>query len=186
VVGVVAAILRQSAVPPLRWLVAIYVNIARGTPLFIQILIIYFLLPIVGIDVDRFTAGVMALGFNSGAYISEMIRGALTSIAPGQIEAARALAMPRHWIWLRIILPQTFALILPPMTVELTALLKGSALLSVIGVVELTRSAQYIIAVTFQPLHTWVEVVALYFIMCFALGLLTQYIQRATVTYRVA
>lgn len=177
-VGVLTAVLRQSDVAPLRACVSVYTNIARGTPLFMQILVIYFLLPAVGIDVDRNVAGVMALALNSGAYISEMIRGALTSIAPGEIEAAQALNLPGHWIWLRIVMPQVFTLILPPLTIEFAALVKGSALLSIIGVVELTRSAQEIISNTFEPLPTWVETALIYFAICFCLGQTTRLMRR--------
>jgi His/Glu/Gln/Arg/opine family amino acid ABC transporter permease subunit len=179
--GVLAAVLRQSNVAPLRACVAIYANIVRGTPLFMQIMVIYFLLPAVGIDVNRVVAGVIALSLNSGAYISEMIRGALTSIAPGEIEAAQALAMPNHWIWLRIVLPQVFTLILPPLTIEFAALVKGSALLSIIGVVELTRSAQQIISATFEPLPTWVETALIYFVICFCLGQMTRIMRNISV-----
>ena len=179
-VGVAAAVIRQSAIGPLRAVVAVYVNIVRGTPLFMQILVIYFLFPAAGIDVDRQVAGVMALAVNSGAYISEMIRGALTSIPRGEIEAAQALAMPNRWIWLRILLPQVFTLILPPLTIEFAALVKGSALLSIIGVVELTRSAQQIISDTFEPLPTWVETAIIYFVICFCLSQVTRLMQRAT------
>jgi polar amino acid transport system permease protein len=179
IVGVAAAVVRQSAIAPLRACIAVYLNLVRGTPLFMQILVIYFLLPAVGIDVDRQVAGVLALGVNSGAYISEMIRGALTSIPRGEIEAAQALAMPNRWIWLRIILPQVFTLILPPLTIEFAALVKGSALLSIIGVVELTRSAQQIISDTFEPLPTWVETAVIYFVICFCLSQATRLMQRA-------
>ncbi len=184
VLGVLLAIAFQSGNRVLQFLVRCQVSFARGTPLFIQIMVIYFLLPALKIDVPRFHAGVIALGFNSSAYISEMIRGAILTIPSGQIEAARALALPRRLIWLHIRLPQVFALILPPLTVEFAALLKGSALLSVIGVVELTRSAQQIIGYSFAPTSTWLQVGVLYFIMCYVLALTTKYMQRATTAYR--
>jgi polar amino acid transport system permease protein len=180
-VGILAALLRQSHIKPLRACVVLYTNAARGTPLFMQILVIYFLLPAVGIDVNRVVAGVFALGLNSGAYISEMIRGALTAIAPGEIEAAQALALPRRWIWLRIILPQVFTLILPPLTIEFAALVKGSALLAIIGVVELTRSAQQIISDTFDPLPTWAETALIYFVICFCLGQATRLLRHLAI-----
>src|SRR4029077_6875806 len=101
-VGIAAAILRRSTLAPLRWAVAFYVSFIRGTPLFVQILIIYFLLPRIGLDFSPLQAGIVALSINSAAYISEMIRGALTAIPVGQIEAAKALAIPRPWIWLKI------------------------------------------------------------------------------------
>jgi ABC-type amino acid transport system permease subunit len=137
-----------------------------------------------GLDLSKFYAGVLALSLNSGAYVSEMIRGGLSAVPSGQIEAARALSLPPPLIWRHIILPQVFILILPPLTVEFIALVKASALLSVIGVVELTRTAQQIVAATFQPVGIYVTTGALYFAMCFALGALTSRLERATVVYR--
>ena len=159
-------------------LITVYVSFIRGTPLLIQILIIYYLLPAVGIDIPPFGAGVIALGVNGGAHIREIVRGALTAIPAGQIEAARALALPRRLIWTRIILPQVFALVLPPLTVEFSALLKGSALISVIGYVELTRQSQYLLASTAHPFIIWLLTALLYFAMCFALATVTDRIQR--------
>jgi len=95
------------------------------------------------------------------------------------------MGMRRSLIWRRITLPQVFALILPPLTVEFTALLKASALLSVIGVVELTRTAQQIVAATFKPIEIWVTVGVLYFVMCFVLAALTRRLERATLVYRL-
>ena len=114
-----------------------------------------------------------------------MIRGGLTAIARSQIEAARALGMRHSLIWRRIILPQVLTVILPPLTVEFASLVKYSALLSVIGVVELTRTAQQIIAATYKPIEIWLTVGVLYFIMCFALGFLARRIERATAVYRL-
>ena len=177
IIGVAAAITAQRG-SILRWLITVYVSFIRGTPLLIQILIIYYILPAVGIDIPPFGAGVIALGVNGGAHIREIVRGALTAIPPGQIEAARALALPRRLIWARIILPQVFALVLPPLTVEFSALLKGSALISVIGYVELTRQSQYLLASTAQPFIIWLLTALLYFAMCFALATVTDRIQR--------
>ena len=185
VVGIALALALQTTFLPLVYFVRVYISFARGTPLFIQILIVFFILPSVGIDISRFTSGVVALSLNSGAYISEMIRGGLTAIARSQIEAARALGMRRSLIWRRIILPQVLTVILPPLTVEFASLVKYSALLSVIGVVELTRTAQQIIAATYKPIEIWLTVGVLYFIMCFALGFLTRGIERATAVYRL-
>jgi His/Glu/Gln/Arg/opine family amino acid ABC transporter permease subunit len=184
-VGIALAFALQSGIRPLIHLVRLYISFIRGTPLFIQILVVFFILPSIGIDISRFTSGVVALSLNSGAYISEMIRGGLTAIARSQIEAGRALGMRRSLIWRRIILPQVFTVILPPLTVEFASLLKYSALLSVIGVVELTRTAQQIIAATFKPIEIWLTVGVLYFVMCFTLGMLTRRIERATAVYRL-
>lgn len=183
-VGIALTLALQTGIRPVRGLVRLYISFARGTPLFIQILIVFYILPSIGLDISRFFSGVIALSLNSGAYVSEMIRGGLSAIPKGQIEAARAFGMSRALIWRRITLPQVFAIILPPLTVEFTALLKASALLSVIGVVELTRTAQQIVAATFKPIEIWLTVGVLYFIMCFALGALTRRIERATIVYR--
>jgi His/Glu/Gln/Arg/opine family amino acid ABC transporter permease subunit len=165
---------RRHRFAPLRVLAGIYISFARGTPLFIQVLIVYFTLPVIGLDVNQFVAGVIALSFNSAAYITEIIRGGLNAIAPGQIDAARAIGLKRWLIWRDIILPQTFVVILPPLTIELTAVLKASALLSVIAVVELTRKAQEVISDNFRPVEIWVTVGVLYFVMCRALGMVTK------------
>ena len=183
-VGVGLAVAMQSRLRLLRAFVRAYISFARGTPLFIQIMLVFFVLPSLGLDLPRFCAGVIALSLNSGAYIAEMIRGGLTAIPRGQVEAARALSMPRTLMWRHIILPQVLTLILPPLTVEFTGLLKGSALLAVIGIVELTRSGQQMVAATFKPLEIWLTVGIFYFVMCYALAALTRYLERTTQVYR--
>jgi polar amino acid transport system permease protein len=177
--GVFAAVVAQAGVP-FRVLIATYVSFIRGTPLLVQLLVIFYVLPKVGLDVSPFWAGVVALGVNGGAHIREMIRGALTAIPPGQVEAARALAMPRFWIWARIVLPQVFVLILPPLTVEFSALLKGSALISIVGYVELTRQAQYQLATSSHPYAVLVATAAIYGVLCLAVGELTHQLRRSS------
>ncbi|HMK68940.1 MAG TPA: amino acid ABC transporter permease [Stellaceae bacterium] len=177
--GVLAAVVAQAGAP-LRVLIATYVSFIRGTPLLVQLLVVYYLLPRAGLDVTPFWAGVVALGVNGGAHIREMIRGALTAIPPGQIEAARALAMPRFWIWARIVLPQVFVLILPPLTVEFSALLKGSALISIVGYVELTRQAQYQLSTSSHPYAILIATAAIYGVMCLAVGEVTRQMRRGS------
>jgi His/Glu/Gln/Arg/opine family amino acid ABC transporter permease subunit len=183
-VGLGLLLIRQTRVRVLHYLVAVYISLMRGTPLFVQILTVYYALPAIGLNLPRFQAGVIALSLNSGAYVTEIIRGGLTAIPRGQVEAARALGMGGLLIWRRIVLPQVFALILPPLTVEFTALLKGSALLSIIAVVELTRKAQQVIAVTYRPVETWIAVALLYFAMCFVLGDVTRRMEKRAAAYR--
>ena len=183
-VGIALAVAQRARLRMLRGFVSVYISFARGTPLFIQIMLVFFVLPSLGFDIPRFCAGVIALSLNSGAYIAEMIRGGLTAIPKGQVEAARALSMPRSLMWRHIILPQVLALILPPLTVEFTGLLKGSALLAVIGIVELTRTGQQMVAATFKPLEIWLMVGIFYFVMCYALAALTRYLERTTQVYR--
>jgi polar amino acid transport system permease protein len=180
VVGVVITLLRQSRFRALRYLASAHVSFARGTPLFIQILVVYYALPGIGIEVPRFSAGVIALSLNGGAYISEMIRGGLSAVPKGQVDAARALGMRSPLIWRHVRLPQVFILILPPLAVEFAALLKASSLLSVIAVIELTRTAQGIISDSFRPVEIWITTGALYFCMCYGLTAVTRRLERLT------
>ncbi len=184
VVGVLLTIIRQSRIKPLEAAASIYISLMRGTPLFIQILIVYFGLSEIGVDLPRFLAGVIALSLNSGAYITEMIRGGLTAIPPGQRDAAKALGMPNRYLWGHILLPQVLFLIMPPLTIEFTGLLKASALLSVIGVVELTRTSQEIIIGTFRPVELWLTAATFYFVMCFVLGAVARRFERVAAAYR--
>jgi len=184
VVGILLTLIREVRIRSLDALASVYISLMRGTPLFIQILLVYFGLSAVGLDLPRFHAGVIALSLNSGAYITEMIRGGLTAIPPGQRDAARALGMPNRYVWGHILLPQVLFLILPPLTIEFTGLLKASALLSVIGVVELTRTSQQIIIETFRPVELWLTTAMLYFVMCFALGAVARRLERLAAVYR--
>lgn len=179
-VGLVLTALRQAGIRSLDWGCRLYISLMRGTPLFIQILIVYYLLPAVGLDLPPFLAGAVALSLNSGAYVTEIIRGGLHAVPAGQVDAARAFGMSSALRWRRVILPQALIAVLPPLTVEFTALLKASALLSVIAVVELTRTAQQIIAATFRPIELWLDAALLYFIMCFLLGQVARRLERWT------
>jgi His/Glu/Gln/Arg/opine family amino acid ABC transporter permease subunit len=184
VVGVALTVLRASGIRVLGSLAALHISLARGTPLFIQILVVYYALPAIGLDVPRFAAGVVALSLNGGAYIAEMIRGGLSAIPRGQIDAARAVGMKSSLVWRHIRFPQVFVLILPPLTVEFAALLKASSLLSVIAVVELTRTAQGIISNSFRPVEIWITAGILYFVMCYALTAVTRRFERLAALWR--
>jgi|SRR5579872_56727 len=164
-------LLRAAPWRAVRWIARAYVSFIRGTPLLVQILFVYYALPgLTGLDVPAFAAGVMALGANSGAFTSEILRGGLSAIAPGQFEAACALGLSRFHTWSRVIVPQLMRLILPPLLNELTTLVKASALLSVITVVELTRTAQDVMNTTYRPLGALLVAAATYFVMLFALS----------------
>src|SRR5262245_27504648 len=183
-VGIALTLALQAGIAPLRVVVRVYISFVRGTPLFIQIFIVYFVLPRVGLNVSNFVAGVLALSLNSAAYISEMLRGGLAALPRGQIEAARAVGMSELLIWRRIILPQIFVFILPPLTIEFTGLVKASSLLMIIGVIELTRTAQQVISTTYRSIEIWLTVGAIYFILCFGIGLVARKVESATRFYR--
>ena len=174
VVGFILILMRMSSMRPIKYLAEIYISIFRGTPLLLQIFFIYYALPgLLGIDLPPFIAGVLALSLNSGAFVTEVLRGGISAIPRGQFEGASALGLKRRVIWGRIILPQVFIMILPPLTNELTMLVKASPLLSVITVVELTRTAQQIMMLTYRPVEVMLAAAALYFIICFTLNRLT-------------
>ena len=174
IVGFILILMRMSPLRPIKYLAEIYISIFRGTPLLLQIFFIYYALPgLLGIDLPPFIAGVLALSLNSGAFVTEVLRGGISAVPRGQFEGASALGLKRRVIWGRIILPQVFIMILPPLTNELTMLVKASPLLSVITVVELTRTAQQIMILTYRPVEVILAAATLYFVICFMLTRLT-------------
>ncbi len=145
-----AARLSRLAVSPLRS-GATYVSVFRGTPALIQLFILYFGGPQIGIQLDAFEAGVIGLGVNIGAYMTETIRGAIIAVDKGQTEAARTLGLSRWQTMRKVILPQAMRLMIRPLGVNINALIKGTALVAAISVVELTYTAQRYIGSTYKP-----------------------------------
>ena len=144
----------------------IYVDFIRGTPLLVQIFIIYFALPIIlGVRVEPFVAAVAACSINSGAYVAEIFRAGIQSIDKGQMEAGRSLGMSWGQTMIHIVIPQAFRRIIPQLGNEFIAMLKDSSLVSVIGFEELTRKGQLIIASTYGSLEIWTAVAIIYLIM---------------------
>jgi His/Glu/Gln/Arg/opine family amino acid ABC transporter permease subunit len=157
---------------------AVYVEIVRGTPLLVQILFVYFVLPTFGINLPAYASGVLALTLNAAAYISETIRAGILSIDAGQMEAARALGMSYWQAMRRIILPQTFRRVVPPLTNEGIALLKDSSLVSVIGLTELARTGQELASRYAAPLTIWPFVALLYLVLTFPLTRVAERLER--------
>jgi polar amino acid transport system permease protein len=129
-------------------------SFVRGTPLLVQIFLCYYVLPSIGVDLEPLSAGVLAISLNSTVFLSETMRGGLQTIDPGQIEASLALGLRRSVIWHRVLLPQLLIRILPMLVNELTIIIKGTALLSVITVVEVMRTAQQLAAASFRPFES--------------------------------
>ena len=178
-IGIVVALVRLSDFRILRWLGNVYVDFIRGTPLLIQIFLVYFALPsIIGHRVVAFFAAISACSINSGAYVAEVFRGGIQSIDVGQMEAGRSLGMT-WWQTMRyIILPQAFKRIIPPLGNEFIAMLKDSSLVSVIGFEELTRRGQLIIARTYASFEIWMAVAIIYLILTFTVARLTGLLER--------
>ena len=156
-----------------RWahrILAIYISFIRGTPLLVQIFLIYYVSPVIGLDIGPFTAGILAITLNSAAFVVEILRGGLASVPQGQFEAARALGLKGPALWGKVILPQTFISCIPPLVNEFTQVLKATALLSTITIVELMRVSQQIFTANYRPVEVLTGAFIIYFLMCFAVS----------------
>lgn len=165
-----AAGLSQSAAA--RGVAAFYVSFFRGVPLLVQLLISYYCLPLIGLNVPSSVAAVGTLALCTGAYLAEILRGGFLGIPVGLIEAARMVGISRTQILTRIEVPLAVRLTLPSLVNETTMMVKASSLISVVGVLELTRLAQNIATSTFQPLEIYLTAGAIYFVINGAIGLL--------------
>lgn len=180
-IGLVVGVARICSYKVLRILAAVYADCIRGTPLLVQIFLIYFALPIAtGTRVDPFAAAVLACGINSGAYVSEIFRAGIQAVDAGQMEAGRSLGLTWGQTMRYIILPQAIKNILPPLGNEFIAMLKDSSLVSVIGFEELTRRGQLIIAQTYGSFEIWLTVAALYLAMTLAISRLIAFLEAKT------
>lgn len=163
--GMAVALMRNSKSRGLRAIAFAYVSIFRGTPLLVQILLIYFGLPHYGIVMGPIPSALLALTLFAAAYLSEIFRAGINSVDPGQWEAAESMSMG-YWVCLRrIILPQAFRIALPPMGSRLIALIKDTSLASTITVMELTRVAEQVGAANFRYMEMFVMVGAMYWIV---------------------
>ena len=179
VFGLIAALAQISKFAPLRLLGKIYVDFIRGTPLLVQIFIIYFALPvIIGQRIDPFVAAVAACSINSGAYVAEIFRAGIQSIDIGQMRAGLSLGMNWTMPMRSLILPQAVKRIIPPLGNEFIAMLKDSSLVSVIGFEELTRSGQLIIAETYGSLEIWSAVAVIYLVMTLTITRLVSFLEK--------
>ncbi len=176
--GMLGAAGRLSRFALLRFLAAAYVSFFRGTPALIQIFLLYFGGPQVGIQLDAFEAGVIGLGVNIGAYMTETMRGAIISIDKGQIEAARTLGLSRFETFRKVTLPQALRLMIRPLGVNINAQIKGTALVAAISVVELTYTAQRYIGSTYKPFEMFLIAGILYLIIITASGKVISYLDR--------
>jgi polar amino acid transport system permease protein len=166
--GILMGLGRISRILPIRLISTGYVEALRGTPLLIQIFIIYFGLPSVGIVLDPLVSGILAVGLNSAAYQAEIVRGGIQSVPKGQLEAARSVGMSYTQSMRHVILPQALRLIIPPMTNEFIILIKDSSLVSAIGIWELTLVGKELNAKYFEPFTVFIFIAIVYFIMTYS------------------
>ncbi|MFN3208738.1 MAG: amino acid ABC transporter permease [Roseovarius sp.] len=176
--GALGAAMRLSRLAVFRFLGAAYVSVFRGTPALIQLFILYFGGPQIGIQLDAFEAGVIGLGVNVGAYMTETIRGAIISIPKGQREAARTLGLSRWQAFYNAILPQAARLMVRPLGVNLNMLIKSTALVAAISVVELTYTAQRYIGSTYKPFEMFLLAGLLYMVIIYVTGRAVAWLDR--------
>jgi polar amino acid transport system permease protein len=176
-IGFALGLAALSHVRPVVWIISAYVDFVRGTPLLIQVFLVFFALPVIGIRFDEIWAGIIALAFNTSAYIAETVRGGVGSVERGQTEAAKSIGM-FHWqILTYILLPQALRPMVPPLTNELISMTKNTSLLSVISVYELTRAGQAIISVHFVPFEIYLLLALYYYVLIKSLSYLSRWIE---------
>ena len=176
--GIVLALMGISTNRVLPRIARVYVSVMRGTPLLVQIFVIYYGLPGVGISLDPTPAGVIALSANVAAYLSESMRGAILGIARGQWLAAYSLGLSRRQTLRYVIGPQALRIAVPSLSNSLISLIKDTSLVSVSTVTELLRSAQEIIASTYQPLPLYLTAAAVYWVLCQVLEWVQHWFER--------
>jgi polar amino acid transport system permease protein len=155
ILGLIIALMKISAIRFFSVGASVYIFIIRGTPLLLQLFAIYYGGPSIGVNLPPFVAAVLGMSFNSAAYVAEIIRAGIQSIDKGQMEAARALGMTYGQAMRRVILPQAYRRLVPPMGNEFIALLKDSSLVSSIAMVDLMRTAQQMYANSFKPIEVF-------------------------------
>lgn len=176
--GLIVAVFRRTPILPLRWIMNAYVAFIRGTPLLVQVLLIVYGLPQLGIRLPRLTMCIIALVINSGAYMAELIRSGLQSVERGQEEAAQSLGMSASQTMIHIILPQAIKVTLPAMGNEFVAIIKESSILYAVGVYELTYQAYKLASVNYYYIETLIVAALIYFVLTYAATGLLKILER--------
>ena len=184
VIGLISCFLALSKRAPLRWISKVYVGLVRGTPLLVQVFYIYFAIPqllqLMGFDVrlTPFIAGLITLTLNAGAYLSEIFRGAINAVNPGQMEAARSLGLSHAQAMKKVVLPQAFRICLPSLVNQFIITLKDSSLISVIGLADIMYQAKIYVGRSVEALATYTWVALYYFVIISILTQVAKYVER--------
>ena len=182
IVGLVLLVARLRGNPWASRFVGSYVQLFQGTPLLMQLFLVFFGLPLIGIDVSPWVAAAISLGLYAGAYLAEIWRGAVESVPPGQWDASAALGMGYLRQLALVILPQALRLAVPPTVGFLVQLVKSTALASIVGYHELTKTAQILTNATFQPFAIYGLVALIYFAICYPLTACARGLERRLAT----
>ena len=176
--GLVVALSRTSENAAARNAARVFIQVFQGTPLLLQLFLIFFGAPVLGFDINPWVAAGVALVLNSAAFLAEIWRGCIEAVPRGQWEAAQALNLKYVARMRFVVLPQAFKIALPPTVGYVVQIIKGTSLAAIIGFTEITRAGQVINNATFQPLHVFTTVAALYFVICWPLSLLAARMER--------
>ena len=177
-VSIVWTLIGTLTVRPIVWMLTFVLSFIRGTPLLIQIFCIYFLLPRLGLELSATASALIALTLHTSAFMTEIMRGGLASIPPGQYEAARALGLKGVALWFRVIMPQAVIKIVPPLINEFVLMMKATPLVSVIAITEALRTAQQIYSANFRALETLVALAVIFFLLNFTISRLGGFVER--------
>jgi len=159
-------------------LIGTYIEIFRGTPLLIQLFFIYYGLPQIGIVMSSHQAAIIGLSLNFGAYMAEIVRAGIQAIPKGQYEAADSLGLNKIQMFIHIIYPQAFKIVLPPLTNTYASILKDSSLVSVLSITELTRAGQLIYVRTYEPFEIYLTLGVFYFVMTYTIAIFSKYLEK--------
>lgn len=183
VIAVVTAMVQVANVKVLKQIARFYVWVIRGTPLLVQLFVVFYGLPNVGIIIDPFPAAVLVFSINEGAYCAETIRAALEAVPAGQMEAGQCVGMSYLQVMRRIVLPQALRTAFPPLSNSLIAMVKDTSLAANITVVEMFMTTQQIVARTYEPLALYIEVGLIYLLFCTILTKLQRVGEKRLNTY---
>ena len=179
VLGLVTCLMRISPFRPLRAVAWVYIWIIRGTPMLVQAMVVYFGIPqVTGLRLTPFTAGIITLCLNAGAYLAEIFRSGIQAVPKGQSEAARSLGLGAGRTMAKIVLPQAFKIAIPPMVNQFIITLKDTSILTVIGLPEIMNEAQQYVMIRWEYFQTYVIGAAYYLVVTSLLMVLANYVEK--------
>jgi polar amino acid transport system permease protein len=174
--GLLTAICRMSPIRPLNWVATVYIEVIRNTPALVQVFILYYGFGQLGFRIPAFTAMVVALGINNGAYLAEIFRGGLQSVRRGQLEAAAALALPSRTVFLGVVLPQAIRSIWPALTNQTIQIVLATSLAAIVGMPDLVNKAMYFISRTYRTNEFLLAVTVMYALLTLTVSLVSRLI----------
>lgn len=178
VIGIITALIQSSKVKILKQIARFYIWIIRGTPILVQLYIVFYGLPNLGLMINPFPAAIIVFSFNEGAYAAEIMRSAFESVPSDQVEAGLCVGMTRTQAFMRILLPQAFRTAFPPLSNSLIGMVKETSLAANITVAEMFMATQRIVARTYEPLVLYIEVALIYLLICTILTKIQRYAEK--------